>query len=397
MAYQPLTEDQFNKAKSSGFSTDQIISFEKQRKGQDFSRTDPSFQGGATSPANVAAQKDLKQAQGNVEGLDPLVGAGQAAYNMSWPMSLLAKNAIGQGKSPIAEPTTSGGKLLGDIGMVANPMADAAVIAGLKGIGIGSKVISDIAKFSKPQNRIGLAEEARMAVSKSKNDLMNTFGGEAERIIGQSDKKINIEEPISNFMEESKGLLENKEFIQDLKLGNPNAKRILDLVEKFGKEDFQKELSAQGANDVSKYIKNLPSIKTKLSKPAMFRDLTNDERILVNLSNDIKESVIKEHPDLQNLNEHYAETINDIKSIRGNLRPNKTIDNLKKYSSWDDELKKSFERQVPKETIDKIKGFENSDKTAQMLKKLGIEVGKGAAVMAGGGAAYEVGKNIMGR
>lgn len=57
MPYTPLTEDQFNKAKSSGFSTEQIIGFEKQRNSD--------LQGGATSPANLQAQKNQQQAKIN--------------------------------------------------------------------------------------------------------------------------------------------------------------------------------------------------------------------------------------------------------------------------------------------------------------------------------------------
>lgn len=290
-----------------------------------------------------------------------------------------------------------GGQILDQASTPINYVGGKTIEPIMKMLGVPLKSIANLTKFSKSENRINLAKEARDAVFKSKDDLMSTFGGEYERIIGSSDKSISLLDPVSNLMEDSKGLLENKEFLQDLKLDNPQSKKILGLVEEFGKEGSPKTMLAKDANELSKYIKTIPSIKTKLEKPSMLRDFTNDERILLNLSNDLKESVINEHPDLQSLNEHYAETINDIKSIRGNLKPNQTIGKMKNYSSWDDELKKSFERQVPEKVVSKIKDFEQSDKTAAILKKLGIEASKGAAVLAGGEGAYEVGKRIMGR
>lgn len=346
-------------------------------------KSNPDMQGGANAPALVKARKDVSQKTSENQGLDTQSGIVQAAKNYSWPISMMMQKGLGQKDSPDLQPTGSGNKMLSDIGMMANPATGEALKVIGKGIGIGNKAIGNVIKYAKSDNRIGLAEEARNAVFKAKDDLMNTFGGEYERIIGNSDKSIKLQEPVNNFMEESKGLLNNQYFIQDLKFGNPQATKILNLIQEFGKEDFPKEMLAKDANELSKYIKSMPGIKTELAKSPIMRNMTNDQRILMNLSNDLKEQVINEHPDLQDLNKYYGQNINDIKSIRSNLKPNQTIDNLRKYNSWDDELKKSFERQVPKDTVDKIKGFDKADKTAKLLKSLGLWGVRGAAGAAG--------------
>ena len=86
MAYTPLTEDQFNKAVSDGFTPQQIIQNEKVRQ----IRSNPEYQGGANAPALVKARGDVSKLQGENQNLDAQVGAMKGARLISrtpgWPV-----------------------------------------------------------------------------------------------------------------------------------------------------------------------------------------------------------------------------------------------------------------------------------------------------------------------
>lgn len=354
----------------------------------------PQYQGGAKSPANVAAQEDVKKAQRNVELLDPAVGAVGSAYNATWPVSLLAKKAIGQGNTPVPEATTSGGKLLQDTGMLANPLLGEAIGLGIKGLSNTGKALSDVFKYSKPGAQIKLAEEVQNSFLNSKRAVIDKYGKEYADTVGKSDKKIDLNSPIKNFVDEAQSITQNPELVQQMAAKNPQAMRIFDLVGKITKQEVPEEISVQEANKLQQYIKNLPSIKSKLAQGSKngFHTVqwTNEDRMLVGLADDIKSSIIEAHPELVNMNKEYGSFMNSYKKIAPEFKIGSTIDKLKNYHTLDPQKKSMLEGIVPKDTVNKIKDFNRADITSQVLKKLGLGVAGAAGMGAVGKEAWEL-------
>lgn len=125
-------------------------------------RVNPAMQGGANAPALVKARQGVQQATKQSQEIDTPVALAKGSYNATWPVSAIAKTVIGQGKTPIAEPTTGGGKALADVGALVNPLLDPAIRgagAVLKPVGgvikegakaVGSMIPESITGFAKP-------------------------------------------------------------------------------------------------------------------------------------------------------------------------------------------------------------------------------------------------------
>lgn len=359
-------------------------------------KSDPSMQGGANAPALVKARGDVSKLQSQNQNLDTQSGIVQAAKNYSWPVSMMMQKGLGQKDSPDLQPTSGGSKMLADIGMIANPATGEALKAVGKAIGITSKTIGDIAKYAKPKSQIELAESVQNGLSQAKHKMIESYGKEYDRIIGNSDKKINITKPIQNFVEEGQSIKQNPDFAQQLAMKNPAAKKISDLIDTVSDKDnpVPEQLSAGEANNLSKSIRNLPGLKTKLSQASKYGfhtvQWTNEDRMLLGLADDIKGEVIDAHPELSSLNKDYGGFMNAYKRVAPDFKIGTTVSKLKNYSQLDPQKKRMFENIMPKSTIDKIKDFESADKMSQVLKKVGIGVASAAGLGAVGKEAWNL-------
>lgn len=353
------------------------------------------LEGGSMSPANIQAQQAVKEAQGATDALDPAVAAVKAGYNMSWPVSMLAKSAIGEGDTSVPEPTTGGGKLLGDLGAIANPLLGATLGLGGKAIGGIGKVF----KYAKPQNQIKLADEVQNGLLSAKRSVIDKYGPEYEKIIGQSTSKVNIEPAIKNFVDEAQGLMQNPEFAQQIAAKNPQAMRIFDMVEKFKRTStgnpIAGDISAKEADNLSKFIKNIPSIRNKLAQGNKNGwhtvQWTNEDRMLIGLADDIKGEVVQSHPALMQLNKDYGQFMGAYKRVAPDFKIGTTISKMKDYGSYDPQKAQLLEGILPKSTVNRIKDFSRANATSKILKQIGL-YGAGAA---GLGAAGKVGMDTM--
>lgn len=365
------------------------------------SQANPDMQGGAQSPANVQAQQDLKQAQQGV-GLPAQIGMGVKA--IAEPTGRLANSAL-FGVPGITSELLSGGKLVNPIknglrvtqggtnvfegGDMSPGQKLAADVGGmlvpggaiLKATGL-EKQIGNVIKYSKPENTAKLADEVDNALINSRSKVIDNYGPEYKGIIGKSDVKVNLAEPVKNLIDESGSILQNPEFIN-----SPQSKRIIGLIDTVKDNKTLENISAQEADNIQKAIKQLPSIKTKLQKAATSGkhtvDWTNDERILLNFSNDIKSKVIEAHPELVDLNKGYGDFMNNYKQVRGSFGIKKTPDAgteglMKNYHNIPQRFKDTVEKVLPKETANKIKEYNKSQRVGETLKAAGL-MGLGAA------------------
>lgn len=256
----------------------------------------------------------------------------------------------------------------------------------MKALGLPLESISNVVKFSKPKAQADLAESVQNTLMSQKRSVIDKYGKEYSDIVGNSDKSINLNVPIKNFVDESQSLMQNPEFSQQIAAKNPQANRIMDMVQKVTEAKVPDEISAKEADKLSRYIKNLPSIKTKLNQGSKYGfhtvQWTNEDRMLIGLADDIKGSVIEAHPELADLNKEYGNFMNSYKKIAPDFKIGSTIKNLKNYSQMDPQKRLMFENIMPRDTVDKIKSFDMADKTASLLKKIGI----GAATAAGMGS-----------
>lgn len=346
----------------------------------------PQYQGGANSPALVKAKEDVSKLQGQNTNLDTQSGIVNAAANATWPVSLMMQKGI---TGTDARPSTDSGgsRMVSDMGMVANPLTGEALKAAGKVIGVGTKAIGDVIKYAKPKAQSTLAEEVQNSLLQSKHNVINNYGKEYENIIGNSDEKINISPAIKNFVDEGQSIMQNPEFAQQIASKNPAANKILDLVKTVTNEKVPEELSAKEADSLSKSIKNLPGIKSKLQQASKYGfhtvQWTNEDRMLLGLADDIKSGVIDAHPELSILNKDYGNFMNAYKRVSPDFKIGSTISKLKNYNSYDPQKRQLLEGIIPKDTTNKIKDFNRATITGELLKKLGI----GAASAAGIGAA----------
>lgn len=115
-------------------------------------KANPDMQGGANAPALVKARQDVSKKTSQNENEDVPVAIGNAAYNATWPVSAIAKKAIGQGDTPRPQATTGGGKAVEDVaGAMANPILQG-------GLNLAGKAIKSVAKFIPDTIKRGAAD-----------------------------------------------------------------------------------------------------------------------------------------------------------------------------------------------------------------------------------------------
>lgn len=378
---------------------------------------DPNLQGGALSTANIKAQEDVKRAQ---EGVSPMAQAGQAIKSVAEPAGVMANSAM-FGIPGITSELLSGGKLV-------NPMTHGLRVteggnnvfgggnmsegqkmsAGLAGavVPIGGvaklageiPMIKSLVKYSKPQNQVKLAEEVQNGLMSQKRAVIDKYGQEYESIIGKSQNKVDLNPAVKNFVDEAQSLMQNPEFSQQVAAKNPQAMRIFDMADKVSQAKGLDSMSAKEADGLSKYIRNLPSIKSKLNQASKQGwhtvQWTNEDRMLLGLADDIKGSVIQAHPELGALNKDYGQFMSAYKNVAPDFKIGTTVNKLKNYSELDPQKQALFEKIMPKSTVDKVKDFEGADKTAEMLKKVGLIGARGIGLGAAAGLGYEAIKHL---
>ena len=253
--------------------------------------------------------------------------------------------------------------------------------------------------------QIKLANETKNTLAQVKHGASESYGIDYDKYVRQSDKSIDTKNIVGNFIkdaEDSYGqVYQEPDFMEALAKKDPYATRIKDLIDKVNDKEISisDQMSVQEADRLQKFIKQLPSIKAKLNtiSKGKYADFTNSERLLLELSNDIKGSVIEAHPELKATNLSYGETINDVKNIRQFLSGNQIIENLKKYHSLPVLARQSFERTMPSGIMSKIKDFSSTTQRMELLQKLGL-IGLKTAVGTGvAGAGVGLAKLIKGR
>lgn len=371
------------------------------------------LQGGATSPANVKAQADLKQAQFNASpvGLLPTEAKaiaepiGRAANSAMFGIPGITSELLSGGK--LVNPLNNGGRVtqggtnifegkdMSQGQQMTADLAGALVPGGalLKGLGI-EKNLGNVVKYSKPQNQVKLADEVQNSLMSQKRNVIDKYGKEYDSIIGQSDKKVNIDPAIKNFVDEAQSLMQNPDFVQQVAVKNPQATKIFDMVNGFKEATGTEAISAKEADNLSKFIKNMPGIKSKLAQASKNGyhtvQWTNEDRMLLGLADDIKGQIVEAHGELGALNKDYGQFMNAYKKVAPDFKVGTTINKLKNYGEYDPQKQQLLEGILPKQTVDKIKDFSRADATSKVLKKIGLWGATGALGAAGLGEARKL-------
>ena len=249
-------------------------------------------------------------------------------------------------------------------------------------------IVKSLVKWSKPSNQEKLVGKVKSALAIRKRALVDSYGEEYNKVIGQSDKDINIQKVIENFKNENPEAVsyirQQKDVAQLMQTGNKKAQQLSSLLDDFSGDETLSKISAKGADELVQFINKLPGIKTKLLKGKGMADFTSEESMLVDLASDIKHELITSHPELSGLKANYAQTMSDLRAIRPNVGKANSLSN---FSGWDATASQPFLRQMPKEIIDKVNSFSTSTKLSDLLKKMGLigitSAGAGAAGRAG--------------
>lgn len=311
-----ISFDEFKQLRANGMDLDQIHRIDK----IDDIRKNPDYQGGATSPANVKAQADLKIAQGKEEGIDTQVGINQAAYNATWPVSLMAKKALGD-NGPNPQPTGSGNKLLADTGTLANPVIGEV-------IGLGGKAVGAVGQYMDKSGQIKkgletLTKQFTTPEGLPKSELVRKIGEKGKdaltflrqqktaldkKFLNVSDKTAtDIQESLPKYFRDNSTVYGNK--LNDIseglaKNGNEITRGEMSSIMKDTLNESKDELLAHGKpmNEIE-YLNNKYSLEPVANESGL---LDSSGKTLKNIPN----------PD-EKLN--FKEVVEDIKKVRGSL------------------------------------------------------------------------------
>lgn len=367
--------------------------------------------------ATQQAQKEQKVAQ--FMSSSPMVALSALNQSMEKPTQMLgeATNAATWGVPGIASELLSGGKLVNPLthGMrvtegginiyegkdlsagqklgselVGSIMPTSLPRTALKVLGV-EKALGNVAKYGKAENRLALEGKFKNDMMRYTNDLSNIFGGEYENIIKNSDKEINVGTAVKTWLEDhGDQIMQNEEFRKALSANNPQAKNLYRMMQSVVKDGgaIPEKMSAQGADALQKFIKDLPGLKGKISQVYKngYADFTNSERVTLDLANKIKNEIIDSHPDLSSLNEFYAKGKTYIKDLRelSKGKSDTLINNLREYNPSKgriDHIDAAAKEILSKGTYKEIKDFHSANSLFELLKKLGIgaaTVGSGA-------------------
>lgn len=284
----------------------------------------------------------------------------------------------------VPEPLAATGGLLVSMGM--GGLAGKAVKAEKAVKGAVAKPfnpIKNVIKYSKPQNRMSLLDDVRNSYLKYKKDLTDIFGGEYEKVISESNIKVNLSRPVMEWFEDhGKNVLNNKDFRDALKTKDPTANRIYKIIDAITNPNSKlnlDEVSASDADTFRKFIEGLPGIKSKLAmsfkKGKGMVDFTDDERILLDLANNIKSEIIGSHPTLGGLNDFYREGKNNINLFRKYiLGPDirATQSNIRKFNHAQDfdVVRTASQAILDKKTLKNVMDYSDADNFSQLLKQI---------------------------
>lgn len=308
--------------------------------------------------------------------------------------------------------------LLGIPGMISKKVSGKDVFAGddlsttqkLESMGIGMAtdvggvikgiseipIVKNIIKFSNPKNVGLLAKDVDNSLLGAHSKVVDNYGPEYDRIIGKSDKSVNLSDTVKKLSEEEGNPLQNPKFSN-----TPVAKLLENMSNKVDKGQPLDDISVKNADYIQKAIKNIPSIKTKLEKgyKTGFHnvDWTNEERIALKFANDVKSKVIDSEPELAVLNKDYGSFMNNYKAIRGSFGTKAnggTASLMSKYSDLE-KMNPNFTdaiKSVIPNAAKKMKEYSDTLKQYNILKKLGLW----GAATAGGGAIAKEAWNLTG-
>jgi hypothetical protein len=143
-------------------------------------KNNPAMQGGANAPALVRARGAVSRLTGKNEALDVLPSVSKGLQNAAWPVSALYPKGASE-----YQPTTGGGKLVADVGGIANPLLQ-------KGFELGGKVVKAVGKFIPETIKRGAADYLTNNVAPKVHqifqDAVSKFTPEIEKFA--RDKKV---------------------------------------------------------------------------------------------------------------------------------------------------------------------------------------------------------------
>lgn len=253
------------------------------------------------------------------------------------------------------------------------------ITAGVLG-GISEGLVSSVKtgiKWLKPKHQLELADETRNSLGKLKNQLVEKYKDVYNKVIKQGTGKVSLQEPLLNLIDESDDIVNTikgqAEISEALARGEPNAKRVLNIVNTFMKDPGKMQnLSLQEADGLQKYIKNLPGIHAKLTSQYKGGqvDFTNADRVLLGFANDIKAQVMNLAPEMNLVNKEYGQFMSNYKQIRPYLKWDKAVSNFKNIHKLDPAILDKLQQILPKDVLGKVLQMNRVNRNAELLKRI---------------------------
>ena len=325
----PLTQEQFQSARNAGFSTEQIIEFEKRRIVEQPQlpqqpiqqqpqipqqlQTKPSYYEAAIKPfisevispaahfgSALAADipetiarryfpqimppeqqtvigklaRGVGEAMGFGRGLPGMAAKGATGLATRFIPKLAGKTIL----PSIARGAIGGAAGMGAItpkeGLLApKERGKQAGIGAIFGSIAGALQSSIINKWLKPKNQLALTEEARNSLVGQKNQMVEGFGKQYQSIMKEAQgKTISLRDAFNGLLENTDDAINTiqgqTDFNQALAQGNPTAKKLLNLLKTFqnNPQVIMENISVEEADTLQKFIKQMPGIQGKLQR-----------------------------------------------------------------------------------------------------------------------------------
>lgn len=426
----PLTQEQFQKARDSGFTTEQIVGFEKKRTQEEIT-TKPQekfsdiFNPSSYSPQAIGGRLQREGQAIYKEGISPILsGLSTAAFGLPKAIAQKAgvKEAIFPEQETLAGKATRGvaetlgfmgggavkigGKVAGKIGgnLLRNKILKGAtefgiagalqtpeediiaperrVTQGLIGAFFGGAVPAVSAGVKSATQGIGnvfkkvpFAEKIRTAFFTTKHNAVERFGNDIERLSVENPERIISLKP------------QIEELIQDIKL-NPKLQSTINrtpaLKQIVDNPDLANNITLKQSQEIINGLRSkLPA--TKLQG----YNVRPDDIPLFELIDDIKGSQLNAFPEMEGVRKSYGEVLSRYNLIKNKIKQGQLLKNLS-TKFGDPELNKAAEDLLNKDTVSEIRNYRNAVKT---LKGFGILGGTAIAAGVGGTVAKKIFQN----
>ncbi|MBF0443887.1 MAG: hypothetical protein HQK54_18405, partial [Oligoflexales bacterium] len=415
----PLTQEQFQKARSAGFSTDQIIAFEKRRGANvepisqpeipqskpfvgdllpKFSVSAPISDQTTITPQDIISGsvplKGMRAIQtGLAERLKETTGANKLSDKPFMPKTgLLPTNPVNIGANLGASMATPRNVATGAIDILSQPetymgleaLRPGIVSKPLQGLSeLSGKILPETSplktigkNISNIRNPIQLAQRVRQSMFGQRTQLGKALDESISKLSSETpDFTIDLSPHFSEMKEamiakDAEGNLINPGLRGDIdrilrQIKDPvKAKQLRSLI---NNPEGASELTLKQSEEIKKMVAQSPTIQ-RIYRQGRFANMTSSDHEVMDLLDNIKNTQAELFPELSELRKPYAEHMSAYNQVKGKFKEGTLIGKMRK-GFGDEEVMKNVQKILPGDVLKEIAGFRRTGKALEWTGK----------------------------